>query len=41
MGTYRYSINSICKTRTFLTPKNATGYGVRLLNELIKNNYEK
>ena len=25
----------------FLTTKNATGYGVRLLNELIKNNYEK
>ena len=29
------------KQEHFLTPKNATGYGVRLLNELIKNNYEK
>ena len=25
----------------YLTPKNATGYGVRLLNELVKKNYEK
>ena len=25
----------------FLTQKNATGYGVRLLNQLIKDNYEK
>ena len=40
MGTLRYSWNGFFKISKNLNPGGATGFGVRLLNQLIEEHYE-
>ena len=40
MGTFRHCRNGFSKYGGALNPGGATGFGVRLLNQLIEENYE-
>ena len=40
MGSFRYCRNGIFKKAANLNPGGATGFGVRLLNNLVKEYYE-
>ena len=40
LGTFRYRRNGFSKYGGALNSGGATGYGVRLLNKLIEDNYE-
>ena len=41
MGAFRYCRYGLDKKNTEVTPEGATGYGVKLLNRLLREYYEK